>query len=89
VKCAGTKVAQTRYTRAGSVSDVDEARAVLERLRRIETLEFRGAPARELLDELRALVREAEAWARTEGDARAAGAVERCRDALASTTMAV
>ena len=68
---------------------MDEARAVLERLERIEALEQRGGPARELLDELRALVREAEAWARSEGDERAAGAVERCRDALASTTMAM
>ena len=62
---------------------------MLERLERIEELEHRGAPARELLDELRTLVREAEAWARSEGDERAAGAVERCRDALASTTMAM
>jgi hypothetical protein len=68
---------------------VDEARAVLERLERIEALEHRGARAAELLEELRALVREAETWARREGDERAAGAVERCRAALASTTMTV
>jgi hypothetical protein len=63
---------------------VEEARAVLQRLERIEALERRGAAAPELLDELRALVREAEAWARREGDARAAEAVERCADALST-----
>jgi hypothetical protein len=61
---------------------VDEARAVLDRLERIEALERRGAPAPELLDELRELVREAEAWARAEGDEHASGAVGRCVDAL-------
>ena len=61
---------------------MEEARAVLERLERIEALERRGAAAPELLDELRALVREAEAWARVEGDERAAAAVERCAEAL-------
>ena len=55
---------------------------MLERLERIEALERRGAPAPELLDELRSLVREAEAWARLEGDDRAAAAVERCGEAL-------
>ena len=89
MNAAGTKTAQTCYPRGGSVFGVDEARAVLERLERIEALEHRGAPAGELLDELRALVREAEAWVRVEGDERAADAVERCRDSLASTTMAV
>jgi hypothetical protein len=63
---------------------VEEARAVLERLERIEALERGGAPAPELLDELRALVREAEAWARLEGDDRAAAAVERCGEALSA-----
>jgi hypothetical protein len=80
---------QSRHKNTSTVNSVDEARTVLDRLDRIETLEHRGAPARELLDELRALVREAEAWARSEGDDRAAGAVERCREALASTTMPV
>jgi hypothetical protein len=68
---------------------VDEARAVLERLSRIEALESAGAPAPALLDELRELVREAEAWARLEADARADAALDRCRDALASTTIPV
>ena len=49
----------------------------------------RGARARgrtppALLDELRGLVREAETWARLEGDERAAEAVERCDDALST-----
>jgi hypothetical protein len=35
-----------------------------------------------LLEELRGLVRDAEAWARLEGDERAAAAVERCEEAL-------
>jgi hypothetical protein len=63
---------------------VDEARAVLERLDRIDALVVSGAPAAALLSELRSLVGEAEAWARREGpDAAAAlGAVERCRAAL-------
>jgi hypothetical protein len=61
---------------------MDEARAVIDRLDRIETLERQGAAPGTLLDELRGLVRDAEAWARAEGDARAAAAVERCDQAL-------
>jgi hypothetical protein len=61
---------------------MDEARAVIDRLDRIEALEREGATPGALLDELRGLVREAEAWARAEGDARAAAAVERCDQAL-------
>jgi hypothetical protein len=55
---------------------MDEARAVLARLERIEALERSGAPARAVLDELQALVVEAEAWARRERDPRADAAVE-------------
>jgi hypothetical protein len=62
---------------------MDEARAVLARLDRIETLEREGAPPGVLLDELRGLVHEAEAWARAEGGDRAKDAVERCAAALA------
>jgi hypothetical protein len=62
---------------------VDEARAVIDRLERIEMLERGGAPPAVLLDELRGLVRDAEAWARLERDERAAAAVERCDAALA------
>jgi hypothetical protein len=69
---------------------VDEARAVTERLNRIEVLEREHAPAQTLLAELRELVREAEAWVRSEGEpARAAAAVERCKDALEQRILAV
>ena len=61
---------------------MDEARAVLARLDRIETLEREGAPPGVLLDELRGLVQAAEAWVRWEGDERASAAVERCASAL-------
>lgn len=54
---------------------MDEARAVIERLDRIETLEREGAPPETLLAELQALVREAEAWVRLDGDERAEAAV--------------
>jgi len=58
---------------------MDEATRVLERLARIDALERERVAPGLLLDELRALVREAEAWARTEGDARATEAVEKLR----------
>ena len=56
---------------------------MLERLQRIEALDRRQAPAATLLSELRALVAEAEAWARADraGD-EAEQALERCRVAL-------
>jgi hypothetical protein len=63
---------------------MDEARAVLGRLERIEALDARGAGPRELLAELRELVREAEAWARCEHDDDALAAVERCAASLAA-----
>ena len=53
---------------------MDEAEAVLERLERIRELDRARVPATQLLDELRQLVSEAEAWARSEGDARARAA---------------
>lgn len=62
---------------------MDEARVVLRRLDRIDALDRADAPAGELLDELRALVRDAETWLRAEPEPR--GAVEAlasCRDAL-------
>jgi hypothetical protein len=58
---------------------VDEAAKVLERLERIDALGREQPRAGELLGELRALVREADAWARQEGDARALSAVEKLR----------
>ena len=63
---------------------MEEARAVLERLERIEALEAEGAPAAVLLDEVRGLLADAEAWVRTEpsGTDLAETALERCREAL-------
>jgi hypothetical protein len=63
---------------------MDEARAVLARLDRIEALEREGAPPGVLLEELRGLVHDAEAWARVEGGERARDAVERCSSALST-----
>jgi hypothetical protein len=62
---------------------MDEARAVLERLERIDALERERAPAERVLTELRGLVRDAEQWLRAEPEPH--GAVEalaRCRGAL-------
>lgn len=64
------------------VRDMDEARAVIDRLERIESLERNHAPPAVLLEELRGLVRDAESWSRIEGDARAIAAVDRCDAAL-------
>jgi hypothetical protein len=50
---------------------MEEARAVLARLERIEALEREGAGAPSLLAELRELVREASEWAERERDPRA------------------
>jgi predicted nucleic acid-binding protein len=50
---------------------VDEARAVLARLERIEALDRSGAAPDVVLSELRELVQEAEMWARRERDPRA------------------
>jgi hypothetical protein len=61
-------------------SGAREAARVLTRLERIEALDRERAPAGRLLGELRELVREAEAWARVEGDARARNAVGKLRE---------
>jgi hypothetical protein len=63
---------------------VEEARRVLDRLDRVEQLHLAGAPASALLDELRALLGEAEDWLAAEGGGTdvAARALERCREAL-------
>ena len=74
---------QTRDALPGSVASMEEARQVLERLARIEELEREQAPASELLDELRELVREAETWLRTEPEP-AGRSLARCRTALAT-----
>ncbi|HUG65006.1 MAG TPA: hypothetical protein VMK83_07295 [Gaiellaceae bacterium] len=61
---------------------MDESRAVLERLARIEALDRRGAGSPELVGELRALLAEAEAWSRREGGEAGARAVTELRTAL-------
>ena len=53
---------------------MDEARAVMQRLDRIEALQREGANPAAVLAEMQALVAEAEAWARLEGDDRASEA---------------
>lgn len=65
---------------------MDEARAVLERLERIEALDRAGAGRGELLAELRALLEEAEAWSSTEGGDAGTGAVDGLRTALTQAT---
>jgi hypothetical protein len=65
---------------------MDDTDRVLARLRRIDALRAKdedgapGAASRALLAELRALVPEAEAWARNEGDARARAAAAKLRE---------
>ena len=66
-----------------------EAERVTQRLDRIEALDREGAHPQTLLAELRALVREAEAWVRVEGDERAGEAVERVREAMTHAMIAV
>jgi hypothetical protein len=61
---------------------VDEPEAVLRRLERIELLDRGGASRTELVEELRALVTEAEAWSRREGGEAGERAVEDLRRAL-------
>ena len=65
---------------------MEEARAVLHRLDRIEALEREGSPVRTVLAEVRALLAEAEAWAAAERDGTdlVEQALRRCRDALES-----
>jgi hypothetical protein len=61
---------------------MDEATRVLARLERIEALDRGRAGSAVLLDELRALIGEAEAWARLEGDERARGAARAAAEKL-------
>ena len=63
---------------------MDEAERVLDRLRRIESLERENAPPDVLLGEVRALLTEAEVWVRSEGrgNERAEDAVHGLRQAL-------
>ncbi|HEX5583294.1 hypothetical protein [Gaiella sp.] len=62
---------------------MEEARSVLERFERIESMRRANAGPVELLAELRNLLREAEAWARVEGGDAGDAAVGQLRDALA------
>lgn len=64
---------------------MDEARAVLERLERIEALDRAGAGRGDLLAELRALLEEAEAWSQLEGGEAGERAVDGVRSALECT----
>jgi hypothetical protein len=59
---------------------MDEAAKVIDRLARIQTLDRAASSPSRLLDELRALVTEAEAWARLEGDLRARSAITKLRE---------
>lgn len=61
---------------------MDESKEILQRLARIEMLDRVGAAPAELVDELRALLVEAEAWSRAEGGDAGARAVEDLRGAL-------
>jgi hypothetical protein len=60
---------------------MEEARAVLARLERIEALECEGAGVPPLLAELRELVCEATEWAERERDPRAQAAAAALADA--------
>ena len=62
---------------------MEKERAILERLERIDGLRRDDAPAGVLLDEVRALLSEAEDWiAEEDVPDRAVRAVERSREAL-------
>jgi len=66
---------------ADEASGVETSR-VLERIKRIRLLDREQAPASRLLGELRELVAEAEAWARSEGDERAEEAAARLAESV-------
>ena len=68
---------------------MDESEAVLRRLARIEALDRSGGRPDELVEELRALLHEAEAWSRREGDEAAARAGEDLRASLARDMIAM
>jgi hypothetical protein len=71
---------------------MDEARQVIERLERIDVLRRAGAPAAELLAEVRSLLAEGERWLaaeKPEGVERARAALADCRAGLAVDTEGV
>jgi uncharacterized protein YjhX (UPF0386 family) len=62
---------------------VDEARAVIARLDRVELLERSGAAAEDVLVEIERLLCEVEAWLEREGaPARVSDLLEACREQL-------
>ncbi len=64
---------------------VEKERAILERLERIDGLRSEDAPAGVLLDEVRALLSDAEDWVREDQvPSRTEDAVHRAREALAA-----
>lgn len=68
---------------------MDQARAVLDRLERIDALRQADAPAGVLLGEVRSLLSEAEAWVEADRPGRVAeSALERCREALGAGELA-
>jgi hypothetical protein len=72
------------------VDAVEKERAILERLERIDGLRSEDAPAEVLLDEVRALLADAEDWVRDEPvPSRTESAVERAREALATGASAL
>jgi len=68
---------------------MEESRAVLERLERIEALDRTGAAPVEIVAELRALLDEATAWSQVEGGDEGQRAVGELRSALAGDMIAV
>ncbi len=64
---------------------MEEARALLERLERIEALDRAGADRPALLTELRALLVDAEEWSKREGGDAGESAIDNLRSALALT----
>ena len=61
---------------------MEAARRVIERLERIQALDRDAASPAELLEEVRGLLGDAEAWVRVEGGDAADDAVIRLREAL-------
>jgi ElaB/YqjD/DUF883 family membrane-anchored ribosome-binding protein len=68
---------------------MEDARAVIDRLRRIDELRDADAAPQALLAELRALLDEAEEWARAEGGEAGDEAVGKLRTALARDMIGV
>jgi hypothetical protein len=79
-------MSHSRGRRAATVNAVEKERAIIERLDRIDSLRREDAPAGVLLDEVRALLSDAEDWLRDESvPSRTTDAVERAQAALAAS----